>query len=73
MKSETANTRKRRPQRGRFAPILVPIKDGFEMIGVGPTKGYELVADGTIETVKVGRQRLAVVESLKKLAQPSAA
>ncbi len=61
---------RRRPRRGRFEPLLIPVRDAFEMIGVGPTKGYEMVKAGLIETVKVGHSRMAVYASLKTLAQP---
>jgi len=58
---------RRRPVRGRFAPLLVPILDAFEIIGVGPTKGYELVGAGIIETVMVGRRRYATQEGLERI------
>jgi hypothetical protein len=40
------------------------------MIGVGVTKGYELVNAGQIETVLIGRRRYATRGSLERLATP---
>jgi hypothetical protein len=51
--------------------MLIPILDGFDMIGVGVTKGYELVNAGVIETVLIGRRRYATRESLERLAAPA--
>jgi hypothetical protein len=75
--------RPRRPRRGHYKPLYVPIRDAFEMIGVGPTKGYELLNAGVIKTVRIGRRvdpetgnvisrgRLyATFESLELLATP---
>jgi excisionase family DNA binding protein len=52
------------PLRERFA-ITVP--EACQAIGVGPTKLYELVAAGAIETTKVGKRRLVLVRSLRRL------
>ncbi|HKD26904.1 MAG TPA: hypothetical protein VKC66_13505 [Xanthobacteraceae bacterium] len=61
----------RRERRGHYAPLLYPILDGFDAIGVGITKGYELVNAGVIETVVIGRRRYATRESLERLATPA--
>jgi hypothetical protein len=42
------------------------------MVGVGVTKGYEMVHAGLIPTVMVGRRRYATRESLERLATPPA-
>lgn len=60
----------RRPRRAHYAPLIVPVLDGFDMIGVGVTKGYELVNARRIDTVLIGRRRYATLESLKRLATP---
>jgi excisionase family DNA binding protein len=52
------------PLRERFA-ITVP--EACQAIGVGPTTLYELVAAGAIETTKVGKRRLVLVRSLRRL------
>jgi hypothetical protein len=41
------------------------------MLGVGITKGYELVNAGQINTVLIGRRRYATRESLDRLATPA--
>ena len=61
----------RRPRRAHYAPLAVPILDGFDMLGVGVTKGYELVNAGQIDTFLLGRRRYATLESLKRLATPA--
>jgi hypothetical protein len=60
----------RRPRRGHYVPILIPILDAFDMLGVGITKGYELVNTGQIDTVLIGRRRYATCASLERLATP---
>lgn len=49
-------------------PILVPPKDGFKAIGVGTTKGYELINSGDLEAVKIGTATRLTVESIKAYA-----
>jgi hypothetical protein len=63
--------RPRRPRRGHYRPLYVPLRDAFEMVGVGSTKGYELINAGIIETVPIGRRRYATFESLARLATPA--
>jgi hypothetical protein len=62
----------KRPPRGNYRPLAVPLLDGFSMVGVGVTKGYELVAQGRIRTFYLGRRRYAVVESLEQLLEGGA-
>ena len=47
--------------------ITVTVKDAREMTGLGLTKLNQLMSNGQIETVKIGRRRLVKVESLKRL------
>jgi hypothetical protein len=61
---------RRRPRRGRFEPMLFPIQDAFEIIGVGKTKGYEMVKSGAIETVTIGARRYATKRGLEALVIP---
>jgi hypothetical protein len=58
----------RRPRRGHYMPILVPVLDAFDMLGVGVTNGYHLINTGQIDTVLIGRRRYATRESLQRLA-----
>ena len=41
-------------------PLTVTLKTARQLLGIGNTKLYELVNDGTIETITVGRRRLAI-------------
>ncbi len=61
----------KRPRRNLYLPLLIPILDAFDMIGVGVTKGYELVNEGQIDTVLIGRRRYATRASLERLATPA--
>ncbi len=47
--------------------ITCSVNDALEASGLGRTKFYELVADGSIETMKIGRKRLVRVKSLLQL------
>jgi hypothetical protein len=52
-------------------PEALPFKQFCAFIGIGPTKGYELVKSGTLKTRKVGRKRIGLIsegrEFLKSL------
>ena len=52
--------------------LLIPALEGFRMIGVGPTKGWEMVKDGTLETVSIGRRRHIKARSLLRIAEQGA-
>jgi excisionase family DNA binding protein len=41
-------------------PLTVTLKTARQLLGIGNTKLYQLINDGTIETITVGRRRLAV-------------
>ncbi|GLV28661.1 hypothetical protein TomTYG75_11830 [Sphingobium sp. TomTYG75] len=47
------------------APITVRIKDACRMTGIGRSKLYLLIADGEIETLKVGSMTLIPVASIE--------
>lgn len=49
-------------------PLLLPIPDGCEVIGVGRSKMYELIAEGQIETVTIGSRRLIPATALEAYA-----
>ncbi|WP_375403330.1 helix-turn-helix domain-containing protein [uncultured Sphingomonas sp.] len=46
-------------------PLTIRIPAAMTMLGLGRSKLYELMDDGIIATIKVGRSRLVVVESLR--------
>ncbi|PPC85822.1 MAG: excisionase [Hyphomicrobium sp.] len=48
-------------------PICVRINDAARMIGVRRTKLYELIADGEVETVKLGKSTRVITASLHRL------
>ena len=53
---------------GDFPALLVPVRPAFRAIGVGPTKGYQLVAEGHLTRVKIGGKSLITAESLRRFA-----
>jgi len=59
-------------------PIAVPPKLAFAAIGVGITKGYELINAGELTAFKVGRATRITTDSIrayvaKRVAEASAA
>ncbi|MFC5358240.1 helix-turn-helix domain-containing protein [Azospirillum himalayense] len=46
--------------------IALSVAEAKSKIGVGTTKFYELLNEGKIEAVKVGRKTLVLTESLEK-------
>lgn len=48
-------------------PITVRIPDALRLTGIGRSKLYELIQEGRIKTVKVGRMTLVRVDSLRTL------
>lgn len=48
-------------------PITVRPKDGFEAVGVGVTKGYELISSGELEVIKIGRATRITVASINAM------
>ena len=43
------------------------VREACERSGLKPTKLYELISDGLIESRKIGRRRIIVVSSLRRL------
>ncbi|NML90439.1 helix-turn-helix domain-containing protein [Sphingobium sp. TB-6] len=50
-----------------IAPISVRIATAVRMTGIGRSKLYELIQDGSIEIVKIGSATLIPVASLHRL------
>ena len=48
-------------------PIAISIEDARKALGIGRTKLYELVGQGRLKTLRVGRRRLVVVASIHAL------
>ncbi len=54
-------------------PITVSIKTACELSGLSRSTIWKLVADGTLESISVGRKRLILFESLETLLRKPAA
>ena len=52
-------------------PLAVRVSDATRLTGIGKTKLFELIADGTLETTNVGRRRLILYRSLEQLIEGS--
>ena len=53
--------------------VLVSIPDAGKALALGRSKIYDLIAEGRLETVTIGRRRLVRVESVKALADTKSA
>jgi hypothetical protein len=53
-------------------PITVTVKRTRELSGLGNTKIWQLISTGQLQTVRVGRRRLVLYSSLRKLLRPPA-
>lgn len=40
------------------APLLCTVDEAAELLSIGRTKTYKLIADGQLRTVRIGRRRL---------------
>lgn len=49
------------------SPISVSVRDAAKMIGLGKSRLYELINDGTIRSTTIGGRRLVLVSSLREL------
>ena len=54
----------RRPE-----PLAVRIPEACRMVGIGRSKLYELIADGTIQIVKIGSITVIPVSQLRALVE----
>jgi excisionase family DNA binding protein len=48
-------------------PLAVRVADASRLTGIGKTKLFELIANGTLETTSIGRRRLILYRSLQRL------
>lgn len=53
--------------------VLCSIPDAAKALGLGRSKTYELIGEGRLATVTIGRRRLVRVESVRALAAGEAA
>jgi excisionase family DNA binding protein len=49
--------------------LAAPINDAARSLGIGRTKIYELIADGTLATIKIGRRTLVKTDSIRALVE----
>lgn len=49
--------------------ILCSVTDAAHSLGIGKTKAYQLISDGSLETVSIGTRRLVKVASIHKLVE----
>lgn len=54
-------------------PVLCSIPDAAMALGLGRSKIYELLAEGRLVAVAIGRRRLVRVDSIRALALGEAA
>lgn len=50
-------------------PITVTVETGLKITGLGRTKFYQLINQGVIKTITIGRRRLVTYASLEALVQ----
>lgn len=56
-------------QANALKPITVTVPTALAVTGLGRTKFYELVKEGRIRTVAIGRRTLVIFADLEKLAE----
>jgi excisionase family DNA binding protein len=49
---------------GGLAPLLVTVEQAAELLNVGRTTMYGLIANGTVPTVSIGKCRRVAVDAL---------
>jgi excisionase family DNA binding protein len=54
-------------------PLAVSVKTACKLTGIGRTLMFELIKDGRIRTVKIGRRRVVIYASLETLCSEGAA
>ena len=55
-------------QRPAFAPVLVPAEAAFAALGIGRTKGFELIKKGELIARKLGARTVVEAESIRRFA-----
>jgi excisionase family DNA binding protein len=54
-------------------PVSATVDDTCRITGLGRTKIYELIAEGRLKTVAIGRRRLVLYSSIEDLIHGAAA
>lgn len=55
------------------APLLCSVTEAARKLGIGRSKAYDLISQGRLETVTIGRRRLVRSDSIRALALGEAA
>ena len=50
-------------------PLLHQLPEAFQRIGISRSKGYELIAQGELHAVKIGRRTLIAEDELQRYVQ----
>jgi excisionase family DNA binding protein len=50
------------------SPVLLSINEAAEALRIGRTKIYELLSDGTLRSVRIGRRRLVHISEVRRFA-----
>lgn len=53
--------------------LFCSVPDAAKALGLGLSKTYELIGDGNLATVQIGRRRLVRIESIRSFADKLAA
>jgi excisionase family DNA binding protein len=53
-------------------PVTVTVEGARKALGLGTTKIYELISEGKLCTVKIGRRTLITTDSIRALAEANA-
>jgi excisionase family DNA binding protein len=64
--------RRRKSNREPPEPSAYSIRDTCRVTGLGKTSIYELISQGRLKSVAVGRRRLVLAESIRALLRPAA-
>lgn len=51
-----------------FPRLLIPCRAAFRALGIGDTKGFELIRDGYLVARKIGSRTLVEAESVRRFA-----
>lgn len=49
--------------------ILCSVSETARCLGIGKTKAYDLISEGSLETISIGSRRLVKVASIHKLVE----
>jgi excisionase family DNA binding protein len=58
---------------GKMEPLTVTVAGARQALGIGTTKIYELIGDGQLRTIKIGRRTLIRTDSIYALVEDLAA